>query len=375
MTVRRKSNGKWEVRVVLGGRRVGRTFDRKGDADTYDVWINRRKQLGEAAPPARDVTVAEFVEVYWRLYAIPNLAGSTREAYKGVWTRHLHQRIGTRGLRELTPPMLTRLRADLASAGLGDPTVLKAFTFLQGLLSFAVAEGKLETNPAREVKKPSQRSARKVQPVAPETVEELRDVLRYARSRSPRAVGLRDATIVSLLAYGGLRTISELRALEWIDIGTKSMLIHVSPKTGATRTVRLLAPLTQDLAEWRLASGRPRGRRALVFARADGEPWRETDWRNWRRRHFRPAAERVGLDASRPYDLRHSFASLLIAEGKDVAYVAGQLGNSVAVCSNTYIHLFQEFDPDTPRIAAEERIRRARETARERRTRWWLTRN
>jgi hypothetical protein len=36
------------------------------------------------------------------------------------------------------------------------------------------------------------------------------------------------------------------------------------PKTGQTRTVRLLAPLAADLAEWRLASGRP-GPKSLVF--------------------------------------------------------------------------------------------------------------
>lgn len=139
---------------------------------------------------------------------------------------------------------------------------------------------------------------------------------------------------------------------------------HSSPKTGATRTVRLLTPLAQDLTEWRLASGRPTGPRALVFRRADGGSWRESGWRNWRRRQFRASSERAGLDASRPYDMRHSFASLLIAEGKNVAYVAGQMGNSVAVCSSTYIHLFQEFDPDAPRVSAEERIRRARDALR-----------
>lgn len=77
---------------------------------------------------------------------------------------------------------------------------------------------------------------------------------------------------------------------------------------------------------------------------------------------FRPATEHVGIDASRPYDVRHSFASLLIAEGKDLRYVADQLGNSPAVCSAHYLHLFEEFDPDAPRVTAEERIRRARES-------------
>ena len=53
------------------------------------------------------------------------------------------------------------------------------------------------------------------------------------------------------------------------------------------------------------------------------------------RAFIRAYAEQVGLDGSVPYDLRHSFASLLIAEGKDLAYVARQLGNSPETCCPT----------------------------------------
>ena len=45
-------------------------------------------------------------------------------------------------------------------------------------------------------------------------------------------------------------------------------------------------------------------------------PWRDHDWKNWRRRIFEPAAKAAGLERVRPYDLRHSFASLLIHEGR-----------------------------------------------------------
>lgn len=97
MSVRRKPNGRWEVRKVLSGRRHGRTFDLKRDADAYDTWLERRKQLGEAAPPEADVTLSEFVEDYWRLYAIPNLAPKTRDAYKVVWGKHTSSRESERG--------------------------------------------------------------------------------------------------------------------------------------------------------------------------------------------------------------------------------------------------------------------------------------
>lgn len=94
-------------------------------------------------------------------------------------------------------------------------------------------------------------------------------------------------------------------------------------KTGRRRTVPLIGPLAQDLSEWRLHAGRP-DTEALVFPGRDGEPWTLTAYQNWRRRLYTPASEAAGVDRPRPYDLRHSFVSLLIAEGHNVVEVARQ---------------------------------------------------
>jgi hypothetical protein len=62
----------------------------------------------------------------------------------------------------------------------------------------------------------------------------------------------------------------------------------------------------------------------------------------------------------RPYDLRHSFVSLLIHEGRNVVDVARQAGHSPTMTLDVYAHVFDEFDPGE-RVSAEEEIRRARE--------------
>ncbi len=62
----------------------------------------------------------------------------------------------------------------------------------------------------------------------------------------------------------------------------------------------------------------------------------------------------------RPYDLRHSFVSLLIHEGRNVVEVARQAGHSPTMALDVYAHVFDEFDPGE-RVSAEEQIRRARE--------------
>ncbi len=72
-----------------------------------------------------------------------------------------------------------------------------------------------------------------------------------------------------------------------------------------------------------------------------------------------PALEDVGLAYQRPYDLRHSFASLLLHEGRSVVYVARQLGHSTAVLLRTYGHVVEELD-EAPRITAEDAILAAR---------------
>ena len=61
----------------------------------------------------------------------------------------------------------------------------------------------------------------------------------------------------------------------------------------------------------------------------------------------------------RPYDLRHSFASLLLHEGRSVIYVARQLGHDARLTLSTYGHVIDELD-DVPRIDAEAAIADAR---------------
>ncbi len=146
---------------------------------------------------------------------------------------------------------------------------------LQGILRRAVVRGLLPVNPAQVVDKPEQRPTSPPQPLPPVTVERIRAVMLRPRTRVVPAAGAgkrsrrsyetsvgnledrqRNALIVSMLAYAGLRPIED-RGCTWGDL--REHTLHVfATKTSRPRDVDLIAPLAQDLAEWRMACGRPR---------------------------------------------------------------------------------------------------------------------
>ncbi len=178
---------------------------------------------------------------------------------------------------------------------------------------------------------------------------------------------LRDATLVVLLAYAGPRP-GEALALSWPHVKDRVLLVERAlqgdgdfkeTKTRAIRTVDLVAPLTADLAEWRMASGRPTDDR-LVFPTRRGTAWTKHDWQNWTRRVFKPTAEGAGLVGARPYDLRHVFCSLLIREGREITEIARQAGNPPSLLVDTHGHVIEEMRGGE-RVTAEVAIRAARE--------------
>jgi integrase len=354
----------WRVRWRQGGRNRSKVLGRKRDAEAFDAELVRRKRTGELAQlDAGKELLADFGQEWWRLYAEPNLARSTLQVYAVQWDAHVLPRLGSIPLRELTPEVINRFRLELEADGVGLSSIRKSLTLLQGVLQRACEWGRIPSNPVAPVRKPPVGRARAVVPLAPETGEVVRDSLLRRRL-------VRDATLVSVLAYAGLRP-GEALALTWAHVRERTLLVENAvsfgaiegAKTGRRRTVPIVGPLAQDLSGWRLHGGRP-GSESLVFPGHDGGgPWTRSAYQNWRRRIYTPAATAAGVERARPHDLRHSFVSLLIAEGHNVVEVARQARHSPKMALDTYAHVFEEFDP-AERVNAADRIRKAREELR-----------
>ena len=308
------------------------------------------KLIGRRGP-----LLGAFVDDWWELYAKPNLERSTLVVYRWAWEHHARPHLGALRLREVTPLTIARFRASLETSGAGTETIRKTLTMLQSVFQRAVEWQLVEANPVRAARKPPLARARVVPAIGPSVVEAMRADLR-ARGRA------QDAGLVVLLAYAGLRP-GEALGLEWRHVRSRTLVVEQAVSDGQVkglknrrrpRAVRLLAPLHDDLEDARALEG-------PVIARSDGGFWRETDWRNWRRRVFRPAAARASLLRARPYDLRHAFASLLIAEGRlSIVEIAAQLGHNPTVCLDIYGHEMAERAAEG--YSAEDLIRAARHT-------------
>ena len=253
MSAHRKGH-KWVVRYREGGRNRSRSFDRKADAERFDAEVKRRRQLGALSSlEAGRETLDAFVVDTWAPTHAVTLAPKTRKHYASLYDHYLSPHLGATPVRELRADRIARWQAERLAGGAGPVAVRQALELLGAILQRAVEAERITANPTRLVRKARRPRREEVRPLAPTTIEAMR-----------AALGLRDATLISVLAYAGLRP-GEALALRWRDVRERTLLVERAlslgreedTKTRRHRTVRLLAPLRGDLAPWRLASRRP----------------------------------------------------------------------------------------------------------------------
>jgi site-specific recombinase XerD len=195
-----RSYSVWRVRWydATGGER-SRTFDRAADAQAFEAKVRTLKRADDLAQlDAGRETLAEFAAEWWEQYAVGNLARNTLKGYAPSWNSHVLPRLGGYRLRDLSRRVVVAFRAELEAAGVGRDAIRKALAMLQGILQRAVEWERIQGNPVKAVRKPRPERRRAVRPLAPAMVERVRAVL-LADGR------LGDATLVSVLAYAGLR--------------------------------------------------------------------------------------------------------------------------------------------------------------------------
>ena len=112
-----------------------------------------------------------------------------------------------------------------------------------------------------------------------------------------------------------------------------------TPKTrSSNRKINLPDEVIRVLKEWRLRC--PHSEMNLVFPNENGG---FLDRHNVRKRNLNPILRRAGVNEIRFHDLRHTFASLLLANDAHPKYVQDQMGHaSIKITMDTYSHLLPE---------------------------------
>jgi len=322
-----------------------------------------RAQMALAGAPAAAVPSSTTLAAFWPVWladASERLQENTLNDYCYFWQREVEPQFGDAALRDVTPRAVAQWRSRLAADGVGRESIRKSMVLLQAIFSVAVEWGEASDNPVSAVRKPRQGRSGAITVIEPLKVERLRaDML--------AADDLLTATLTVVLAYSGMRP-AEALALERRHVRADTILVEQAvacgkvkrQKTGRVyRTVDLLGPLGHDLAAWFDASGiRDPGDR--LFPLSGGGWWTKDDWDRWRDHRFRRFTKAAGFGLPRPYDLRHSFASLLIREQRaSIVDIADQLGHAPTETLSTYGHVMREYRRQKP-VDAVEAISAAR---------------
>jgi len=282
-------------------------------------------------PKAR--TLAEYAERWLKLCA--SLKPGTQEGYEQKLRKHILPSLGQCRLKDLTRGHVRTLLAEKLQGGLARDTVRLIHATLRALLAAAVEDELLKANPASGVGRSLRLAASKVERsemVKAMTREQLEAFLEQALHVVP------DFQILFwLMSRTGLR-LSEALALKWQDVDVMNRRLRVeralgrdlavtTPKSGHGRSVDLSVSASDELmalGKLRCSMGYKTGPHDWLFPSSDGRPLSHEA----PQAAFRKTRAAAGLLGFTPHSLRHTYASILLAEGVSPAYVQEQLGHS-----------------------------------------------
>lgn len=352
---RRRSDGRWQVNVFLTGEKgVGRRLTVYGkaaqEAREVAAKVYRRVADGQPARDSRQTVEAFTLQWIETSLQASERKQTTKAMYAAVARCHiLGSPLGRLALDKVRPSHVEGWVVGLRRKGLAESTVRSAYTVLRSVLDTAVRDGALATNPAAAIRRPKVTS-KEATYLSPEQVSELISA----------AAGSRYALLFAFLVHTGLRR-GEALALKWADIDLERGLLRVrgtlaridgelvvtEPKTARSkRFVPLSAPAERLLAELLVRVARERQRAGsawretgYVFTTELGEP---CDPRN-ALRALKAAGARAGLAGVGLHTLRHSAASVLLAQGVPLKVVSEILGHSsIAITGDVYGHVSPE---------------------------------
>lgn len=267
-------------------------------------------------------TLAEFYDEWFDEH-VPLWSTSHRHSIQHVYNRYIKPNFGEAILSEIRREHILKFRSELA-AGKYSETPLRVSTIKKVInpLRQIVNEASLRfsfPNPYTQI--PAMKMHRV--DVNPFTLDEVKRIIANCRGDYKHYIAVR--------FFSGLRT-SEINALRWkhIDFNNRHILVRegwVMGETTELKTKSSVREIVMSKAIYDALNAQKviTGKNRYVFGSEVDTP---LDSSNFTRNVWRKLLAHLEIEYRRPYETRHTAATLMLASGESPDFIARQLGHS-----------------------------------------------
>lgn len=338
-SIKKRPDGRWRARYRDdAGKEHAGHFTRKVDAQR---WLDEKTAAivtGQYVDPrAGRLTVREYA-AQWRAAQV--WRPKTERRVDAALRNHILPALGDRALSSVRTSDVQGLVKAL-SATMQPSSVRAVYSTVRSLFKAAAEDRFITASPCVRVRLPSAGS-KVLEIPAVETVHAIGDAL-PARWRAvvfvAAGLGLRPGEVFGL----AVRDVDFLRRAVRVERQLDDSAQLVALKTDSSyRTIPLPEVVAVELS--RHLADHHGGCDGLVFGGLDGRPVKRNSFsKTWRR-----AVDRADAGGLRLHDLRHVYASALIAAGESVKTVQRRMGHSsAAVTLDLYTHLWPDSEEKT----------------------------
>jgi integrase len=354
-----RKDGRWVGQLNLGrenGKRK-RRYVYGQTAEEVRKTLNQLKVDHDKGLPVGRTDAPRTVGAYLTYWLENRLRVRARprsyESFEILIRRHIAPALGKIPLRDLQPSAIQKFLNEKSNAGLSAQTVCHLRTVLRSALNQALKENAIARNPAMLVD-PPRIPDREIHPLSPDDARQLLQAVEQDRLQAIYTValslGLRRGEVLGL-KWSDInfeaKTLSVARSLQRIS----GKLTEVETKTKRSRRTLVMPEVViaslrrhrARQAQERLVVGPDWSDADLVFTTELGTP---IDPRNLLRSYKR-ILKNSNLPKARFHDLRHSAASLLLAQGVQLRTIMEILGHSsIALTANLYSHVLDNLKRD-----------------------------
>ena len=337
-----RENGTKTYYIRTKGADGKRRLKKLGDAKIMTLKSARVKaiKLKRAIEEQKDILIGESTKsknkasvitlgAFYDTYYLPHIKNHIKsyETNISIFKNHLLPKYKNTPMDEISKASIMKLHSDMVQKKhLAAATANKVLIFLSSAFNIAIDLGieGVSQNPARSIKQYTLNNAKERYL----TKEEAKRLLE-AINQTQQNIHLK--YIIPMLLLSGARKREVLDA-KWNDFDMLNKLWTIpTSKNGKKRVL----PLTPQLLE--LYNSIPKTNSEYLFASpVTGKPY-VTIFTSWN-----SARIKAGLKDVRIHDLRHSFASALVNNGRSLYEVQVLLGHSTSKMTQRYAHLSNE---------------------------------